>query len=255
MKFYRSQISTYCPGRGIKQSKVMHLKKKLMLKLTYTATIVLTLTLVSLGNRAVTAISQGLPPEREHTFIIDPGHGGVDGGATSVTGKLESAFNLEIGLRLNDLLSLLGYRTKLIRTEDVSIYTKGETIAQKKMSDLKERVRICNETPGAILLSIHQNTFSDGKYSGAQVFYAATEGSEVLAKDLQKNLVHTLNPGSNRQAKKAAGVYLMEHIECPGVLIECGFLSNVQEEGKLRSAEYQKELVCVIAATAANFIA
>ena len=231
------------------------MKKKLMLKLAYTATILLTLTLASLGNRAVTVISQSLPPEREYTFIVDAGHGGVDGGATSVTGKLESAFNLEIALRLNDLLTFLGYQTRMIRTEDVSIYTAGETIAQKKISDLKERVRICNETPGAILLSIHQNTFSDGRYSGAQVFYAATDGSEILAKDMQKNLIHALNPGSNRQAKKSSGVYLMEHIGCPGVLIECGFLSNVQEEAKLRSTEYQKQLVCVIAATAANFIA
>lgn len=231
------------------------MKKKLMLKLIYTATILLTLTLASLGNQAVTVISQSLPPKREHCFIIDPGHGGVDGGATSVTGKLESAFNLEIGLCLRDLLHFMGYQTKMIRTEDVSIHTKGETIAQKKMSDLKERVRICNETPGAILLSIHQNTFSDSKYSGAQVFYADTEGSEGLAKMLQMNLVSVLNPGSNRQAKKSTGVYVMEHIDCPGVLIECGFLSNVQEEAKLRSPEYQKALCCVIAATAANFIA
>ena len=233
----------------------MPLKKKLLLKLSYTATILLTLTIASLGNRAVTVISQNMPPEREHCVIVDPGHGGVDGGATSLTGKLESAFNLEISLRLNDLLHFLGYQTKMIRTEDVSIYTKGETIAQKKMSDLKERVRICNETPGAILLSIHQNTFPDSCYFGPQVFHGAIEGSEALAKDLQKNLVQALNPGSNRQAKKAAGVYLMEHVACPAVLIECGFLSNIQEETKLRSPEYQKQLVCVIAATAANFIA
>jgi N-acetylmuramoyl-L-alanine amidase len=231
------------------------MKKKLMLKLIYTATILLTLTIASLGNRAVTVISQSIPPEREYCFIIDPGHGGVDGGATSVTGKLESAFNLEIGLRLRDLLHFMGYQTSMIRTEDISIHTKGETIAQKKMSDLKERVRICNETPGAILLSIHQNTFSDARYSGAQVFHAATGGSEELAKYLQKNLVDILNKGSNRRAKKSGGVYLMEYINCPGVLIECGFLSNIQEEAKLRNPEYQKQLVCVIAATAADFMA
>lgn len=231
------------------------MKKKLMLKLTYTATILITLTLASLGNQAVTVLSERMDFKREYCFIIDPGHGGVDGGATSVAGKLESSFNLEIGLRLQDLLHYLGYQTKMIRTTDVSVYTKGETIAQKKMSDLKERVRICNETPGAILLSIHQNTFSDDRYSGAQVFYASTGGSETLAKAMQKKLVETLNPGSNRQAKRAEGVYLMEHITCPGVLIECGFLSNVQEEAKLRSPEYQKALCCVIAVTAAGFIA
>ncbi len=223
------------------------MKRKLVLKLSYILTILLTLALVKAGNRAVTVISQGLPVHRETCFIIDPGHGGVDGGATSCTGKLESAFNLEIGLRLDDLLRFLGYQTKMIRREDISVYTQGDTIAQKKLSDLKERARICNETPGAILLSIHQNTFPDDRYSGAQVFYPATEGSEELAKLLQSNL-------SQRQAKKAQGVYLMEHITCPGVLIECGFLSNHQEEAKLRSPEYQKALCCIIAATAAEYV-
>lgn len=230
------------------------MKKKLMLKTAYLATILLTLTLTTLGSRAVTVISQSLSPEREHCFIIDPGHGGLDGGATSCTGKLESAFNLEISLRLRDLMNLLGYDTTMIRTEDISVYTSGETIAQKKMSDLKERVRICAETDGAILLSIHQNTFPDSRYSGAQVFYPKTEGSEELAKLLQKNLIATLNPGSSRNAKKAEGIYLMERISCPGVLIECGFLSNPEEEAKLRSAEYQKQLCCVIAATVVDFI-
>ena len=114
-------------------------------------------------------------------------------------------------------------------------------------------MRICAETDGAILLSIHQNTFPDSRYSGAQVFYPPTEGSRELAEALQKALISTLNPGSNRQVKKAEGVYLMAHISCPGVLIECGFLSNPEEESRLRSPEYQKALCCVIAATAAEY--
>lgn len=205
------------------------------------------------GNRAVTVISENFPIERPHCFIIDAGHGGVDGGATSCTGKLESAFNLEIAVRLNDLIHFLGYDTKMIRTEDISIYTKGETIAQKKVSDLKERVRICNETEGAILLSIHQNNFSDSRYSGAQVFYPSTGDSEAFAMQLQRELIRTLNPGSSRNVKKAEGVYLMEHIDCPGVLIECGFLSNPEEEAKLRSPDYQRKLCCVIATAAVSY--
>lgn len=232
----------------------MDLKRKLALKAAYMLTILTTLTLTALGSRAVTVISQSLPPVREHCFIIDAGHGGVDGGATSCTGKLESAFNLEISLRLRDLLAFLGYDTRMIRTEDISVYTEGDTIAAKKMSDLKERVRICEKTDGAILLSIHQNTYPDSRYSGAQVFHASSQGSEELAKSLQKNLITVLNSGSKRSAKRAEGVYLMEHISCPGVLIECGFLSNPEEEAKLRSPEYQKQLCCVIAATAASYI-
>ena len=230
------------------------MKRKLILKAAYILTILLTLALVRVGNRAVTVISQCLPVSREFCFVIDPGHGGVDGGATSCTGKLESAFNLEISLRLNDLLRFLGYETCMIRTEDISIHTKGETIAQKKLSDLKERVRICQDTPGAILLSIHQNTFPDSRYSGAQVFYPATEGSDALAEAMQKSLIAALNPSGSRECKKASGIYLLEHITCPGVLIECGFLSNPQEEAQLRTAEYQKKLCCAIAATAAQYV-
>lgn len=209
---------------------------------------------IRIGDRAVTVIAESRPIAWEHCIIIDAGHGGEDGGATSCTGKLESSFNLEIALRLNDLLHLLGYDTGMIRTTDTSIYTIGETIAQKKVSDLKERVRIVNETENALLLSIHQNNFSDGKYSGAQVFYAGTKGSEALAKQLQAVFVSTLNPGSNRQCKKSDGVYLMEHIGCTGVLIECGFLSNAEEEAKLRDPDYQRKLCCVIAATVSSYL-
>lgn len=207
-----------------------------------------------LGNRTVSVIAQKIPVQREHCIIIDPGHGGEDGGATSCTGYLESGYNLTISQRLNDLLTFLGYETKMIRTADVSVYTKGNTIAEKKVSDLKERVRIANETDNALLLSIHQNNFSDSRYSGAQVFYAGTEGSQDLAKQLQTVLVAALNPGSNRQIKKSDGIYLMEHIRCTGVLIECGFLSNAVEEAKLRSPEYQKKLCCVIAVTVGEYL-
>ena len=206
------------------------------------------------GSRAVTVIAESRPIGREHCIVIDPGHGGEDGGATSCTGLVESTYNLDISLRLNDLLHLLGHDTKMTRTTDTSIYTKGETIAQKKASDLKERVRIVNETEHALLISIHQNKFSDSRYSGAQVFYAGTEGSEALAKQLQSAFVSSLNPGSSRKSKKSDGIYLMEHIDCTGVLIECGFLSNAAEEARLRNAEYQKKLCCVIAATVSEYL-
>ena len=122
------------------------------------------------------------------------------------------------------------------------------------MSDLKERVSIVNSTPNAMLLSIHQNNFSDSRYSGAQVFYADTQGSERLAKVLQCALISSLNKGSNRKCKKSDGVYLMEHISCPGILVECGFLSNPEEEARLRSRDYQQKLCCVIASTVSSFL-
>lgn len=206
------------------------------------------------ASHAVTTITESAPMFERQCVIIDAGHGGVDGGATSCNGILESAINLEIALRLNDLMNLLGIDTVMIRTTDESVYTTGETIAAKKVSDLKQRVKIVNETQNATLVSLHQNHYSDSRYSGAQVFYAATANSDLLAKRMQAELVKTLNPGSKRQAKKADGVYLMQNIECTGILIECGFLSNAQEEAKLRDETYQKNLCCVIASTASLYL-
>lgn len=205
-------------------------------------------------SNATTVAVQMRPVARKATFIIDAGHGGIDGGATSCTGILESNINLQIALRLNDLINFLGYDTVMIRTTDTSIYTQGDTIAAQKLSDLRERVRIVNEQENGILISIHQNTFADSRYGGAQVFYAEGQGSSDLAKLLQENLKSTVNPGSSRMSKKASGIYLMEHIKRTGILVECGFLSNPEEEAKLRSGEYQKNLCCVIAASASAYL-
>ena len=232
----------------------MKVRKNLSVILFYMLIVSIFLTATYWGSAATSAVAQMIPVERSHTVILDAGHGGVDGGATSCSGKLESAFNLEIALRLNDLMNLLGIHTKMIRTGDISVYTQGETIAAKKVSDLKERVRIVNETENALLVSIHQNTFPDSRYGGAQVFYGAKGVWQQLAQQLLDAFCRTVNPGSNRRIKKADGVYLMEHIDTTGVLIECGFLSNAEEEAKLRSADYQKQLCCVIASVVSNHL-
>lgn len=206
------------------------------------------------GSRAVTAWSASAPVTERKTVVIDAGHGGVDGGATSCTGVLESQFNLEIAVKLNDLMHLLGIQTYMIRETDCSIYTQGDTIAQKKISDLRERVRIVNSIEDSVLISIHQNHFSDSKYSGAQVFYPATTGSRELSTRLQESIKNILNPGSRRYIKKADGIYLMQHINCPGALIECGFLSNPQEEYLLRTQDYQQKMCSVIACTVSTWL-
>lgn len=206
------------------------------------------------GSEVVSTMTENQPVQRKHIVIIDPGHGGIDGGATSCTGILESEINLSIGLRLNDLMHLIGYETQMIRTTDTSVYTEGNTIAQQKISDLKERVRVVNETTNGVLISIHQNTFSDGRYSGAQVFYSDMPESRKLAESLQSAVIRTLNPSSNRKPKKADGIYLLERVERTAVLVECGFLSNPEEEAKLRSVGYQQKLCCVIAAVMGEYL-
>lgn len=206
------------------------------------------------GSRVITTFSENSPVTARKCVVIDAGHGGEDGGAVSYTGVFESQINLQIALRLESLMHLLGIDTVMIRTTDRSIYTKGDTLAAKKVSDLKERVRITNATKNAVLVSIHQNQFAESRYSGAQVFFAATSGSEDLAHLIQRSFIQTLNPGSQRQIKKANGIYLMQHIQCAGVLVECGFISNPVEEAKLRSAEYQQKICCVLAAACSTFL-
>ncbi len=181
--------------------------------------------------------------------VLDPGHGGEDGGAVSVTGIQEKIINLDISLRLRELLQLCGIQTVMTREEDRATYDEGcASIAQKKASDLKNRAKMLHELPGAILLSIHQNHFPEEKYSGAQVFFNAAPESAPLAKEIQEALRCGLSQDNHRQCKASSGVYLMEHIQNPAVLIECGFLSNRKEEALLRTEDYQKKLACAICA-------
>ena len=222
--------------------------------LPITAFVLVVFVLVSvLLNHAVTVLSEEVEPGRIHCYVIDAGHGGVDGGATSCTGVLESQMNLQIALRLNDMMHLLGMQTKMIRTEDISVYTEGQTIAAKKVSDLKERIRLIQDEENPILISIHMNHFPDSRYFGPQVFYADTPCSKELATGLQNTFKTHLVPNNNRRPKRADGVYLMQHINCPGVLIECGFISNLEENARLNDPEYQKQLCAVIAANLSSF--
>lgn len=191
---------------------------------------------------------------RPTTIVIDAGHGGEDGGAVGISGVTESRLNLSVALRLEQLLTLCGFETAMIRRSDCAVYTEGETIAEKKVSDLKNRVKLVAQSDPAVLVSIHQNHFSQEQYYGAQVFYAPVSGSRELAEQMQSCLRQALDPENHRMAKQAQSVYLLEQISCPGVLVECGFLSNSQEEALLQQPEYQKKLVCAIACALAQYI-
>lgn len=203
-------------------------------------------------NRTLTASSDSL--NTHTTVIIDAGHGGEDGGAISCTGKYESHINLQIALRLEDMMHLLGLQTIMIRSDDRSIYTNGTSIATRKISDIKERVRIVNHTPNALYISIHQNHFANPKYYGAQVFYNPYADSKLFATQLQSALKSSLDPMNRRKTKQSNGVYIMEHIACTGVLVECGFLSNPQEEQLLTTEEYQKKIAATIAAATSQYL-
>lgn len=222
----------------------------------YSIIFLLWIVIAQVSSEVVTALAEQSPIPHQSHIVIDAGHGGIDGGAVSCTGIPESFINLQISQRINDLMNFLGYKTVMLRKSDTSLHTQGDTIAQQKISDLKNRVKTINQTSNALLISIHQNTFADRQYSGSQVFYATTaHKSEELAKHLQSALIEALNPQTKRSAKKATGIYLMEHIQCEGVLIECGFISNPNEEINLRNIQYQKKLSAVIACATSTYLA
>lgn len=189
--------------------------------------------------------------QRTGPLVLDAGHGGEDGGAVSLTGVPESQINLAIVLKLRDLLGLYGIDPILLREEDISLHdSDANTLREKKRSDLKNRVAATEEVEGGTLLSIHQNTYPSSRYHGAHVFYAPTEGSRELAEHFQNNIKATLQPDNERAVKQIPDtVYIMNHVTCPAILIECGFLTNPEEEALLRDEDYQRKLTAVIGAT------
>lgn len=188
--------------------------------------------------------------QRTGPLVLDAGHGGEDGGAVSLTGAPESQINLAIVLKLRDVLGLYGVDPILLRETDVSLHDgDANTLREKKRSDLKNRVAATEEVEGGTLLSIHQNTYPGSRYHGAHVFYAPTEGSQALAEHFQNSIKTALQPENERTVKRIPDtVYIMNHVTCPAILIECGFLTNPEEEALLRDEDYQRKLAAVVAA-------
>lgn len=187
------------------------------------------------------------------TVILDAGHGGEDGGAQASDGTKESDLNLQIALRANDLSALVGLRPMLTRNQDVSLHdSSASSVSQKKASDLRNRVKMINKIDNGFLVSIHQNHFPQGKYHGAQIFYSADERSKTVAQTIQLDMRQTMDPGNKRREKPCQGVYLIDHVSCPAVLVECGFLSNEAELRKLQDAGYQKKIILSVLRTIAQ---
>ncbi len=185
------------------------------------------------------------------TVVIDPGHGGEDGGAVSPGGVEESHINLAVSLRVSDLLRFTGQRTRLTRSEDVTTSDEGlDTLRQRKSSDLKNRVRFVEETENALLLSIHQNSLPSSPVThGAQVFWNRQEEAEGLAEQVQEALNQSINAGNEKHPRPIPdSIYLMKHITAPGILVECGFLSNGPETERLQDPSYQLRLATAIVA-------
>ena len=182
-----------------------------------------------------------------YTLVIDAGHGGVDGGAPGIDGSRESDINLAIAKKLRAMAEFCGQDNAMLRQDDSSLSPAG---AYSEHDDLVCRASMVNAAVNPVLISIHQNCYPTGQPSGAQVLYAANPGSEELGKLTHDNLIRSLDPMNRRVAEPASRkLYVLSHVSCPAILVECGFVSNFSDIGKLTDGSYQTSLSTVLMAS------
>lgn len=183
------------------------------------------------------------------TVVIDAGHGGEDGGTVSANGVCEKDINLKIAFLLCDMLKANGIRVVMTRTEDVLLYDRNENYqGRKKVLDLAARREIAEAEENCIFVSIHLNAFPLTQYKGLQVWYSPNDpASESLAESIRSTVKEHLQPDNDRAVKRAtSSIYLLHRLQCPAVLVECGFLSNPEEATLLNTEEYQKQIALLL---------
>lgn len=175
------------------------------------------------------------------TIVIDAGHGGIDVGAVGIDGSLEKNINLSISLIIYDYLMVSGINSKLIRNGDYEIYKEGE---KRVKSDLYNRLDYINSIPNSTLISIHQNKFDNPAEWGTQIWYSPNDSkSEELANNILKEIKTNIQPYNNRNNKVSdSNYYILYKATVPSIMVECGFISNQEENIKLQDIEYQKDI-------------
>ncbi len=181
--------------------------------------------------------------------IIDAGHGGEDGGTVGVNGVYEKELNLKIAKKLETMLKSAGIRTVMTRNEDILLYDRNEDYeGRKKILDMAKRLKISQSYENAIFISIHMNSFPIAKYRGLQVYYSPNDPlSKELAEKIQVMTTDVLTQENTRKIKASGGkIFLLDRMDIPSVLVECGFLSNPTECEMLCDEAYQNELAATI---------
>lgn len=184
----------------------------------------------------------------DKVVIIDPGHGGIDGGAVGRnTGVLESKVNLDIAFKLKRYLEEAGCIVIMTRNKDIGLYNNSGTVRKRKNEDLRNRKKIFDNSKANLVVSIHLNSFPQGKYYGAQTFYPQrSDNSKSAAENIQDSLVRTLDNNNKRKASLKRDVYILKNVKTPTVIVECGFLSNAREEKLLIQDGYQDKIAWAI---------
>ena len=183
------------------------------------------------------------------TVILDAGHGGEDGGASSADGLLEKDLNLALTLTMRDILTANGIEVILTRETDTLLYDRNVDFqGQKKRLDMAARLKIANETQNAMFVSIHMNTYPHPSCQGVQVWYSENnEASFKLAKTIQSTTQGLLQNENDRTVKRSgSSIYLLRKLECPAVLVECGFLSSPEEAALLGDENYRQQLALTL---------
>lgn len=191
------------------------------------------------------------------TVIIDAGHGGEDGGASSASGLVEKDVNLDISLTLCDMLTSCGVNVVMTRTNDRLLYDRNVDFkGRKKKLDLAARLAIADSTDNAIFVSIHMNSYTDPKYSGLQVWYSQNNPlSYSLAELVQGSNKLYLQPDNNRKTKAAtSSIHLLYNATCPAILVECGFLSNTDEAELFETEEYRRRVAFMLFSSIVEFL-
>ncbi len=189
------------------------------------------------------------PSSLYKTVILDAGHGGEDGGASSADGLLEKDLNLALALTMRDILVANGVNVILTRDTDTLLYDRNVDFhGRKKMLDMSARLKIAADAPDALFVSLHMNTYPHPSCQGVQVWYSENnDASFEIAKTIHSTTQELLQPENDRPVKRSgSSIYLLHHLECPAVLVECGFLSSPEEAALLGSESYRQQLALTL---------
>ena len=218
-------------------------RKKLLIYLATVLVAVFSVAAINEQSATVSAV-----PTSNHIIILDPGHGGADGGASGDDGTVEKDLNLKIALKVQNLLQQSGCTVFMTRSDDRSLSTiEDEINKMRKVADLNNRREMVDELKVEGFVSIHMNTFSDPQYFGSQVFYSSSPADSKYLADYIQEEIRLIDPENLRETKNGSGsIFILNDVSVPSVVVECGFLSNEKDLARLKSEEYQNKLAGAI---------